>query len=338
MVCNYLESFVHSSFLQPFLERNFAAQSRFNLLSNRWTRCLTLGALTVSISSFASADDSVVHEVMPLEPVLVSPSANDDGSLVLQGPTNGGSGNSLESVQIDSIDADSQNSDTGLRVAKRPWLLEKLVGPDKEESVKMDPPLPPAGNSDPPSLGRIAPPSSEDDRWISRRTPRVHAKPANPSASVGDLDHRSARRQILSPADTETPMPLTDVGIESAESSPSLRPLRVENSKPMETFDSKVSIGSELQTDPPRRSDDSVTSRQHSVTVDKSFNQSRSQPQAILAETVPDQSIELDYAGFPKQPIKLTRSAYQMRSKMYRCLRYYHSRIKRLLPVAATGA
>ena len=135
MVCNYQESFVHPSYPCPSSSPTSAARSCLELLSNRWTRCFTFSALTVSLCSFTYADEPALKETMPLETVLVSPAGIDSGSLVLEAPSNAGS-NSDSQSQTETAGNELQDSDTGLRVAKRPWLLEKLVGPEKDKSIK----------------------------------------------------------------------------------------------------------------------------------------------------------------------------------------------------------
>ncbi|WP_162273217.1 hypothetical protein [Rubripirellula obstinata] len=306
-------------------------------------RTIAISTLTFSASSVGFVDDSAAQDTMPLETVVVvSPAVQDDGSLVLQAPTNAGSNYDSTNTSDHVAGSGSDSADTGLRVAKRPWLLEKLVGPEKDSSVKMDPPRPPVSNLDPPSLGRIEPPSlggndrlrGEDDRWISRRSSsRVHAKPASPSASVGDLNRpstrqstrqsarQSTRRRIQSPADTETPMPLTDVGIESTDTTPSLRPLRIENSKPLRSLDSTDNEAADSEPAAEFNNRQEFDQSETEVRIDDSDRQQS------LGSAGPeaDPSVEFDYAGFPKQPVKLTRSSYQMRSKMHRCLRAYYS-------------
>jgi hypothetical protein len=307
MVCNYQESFVHS-----FLPHRFSAQSgrdRQALLTWGGNR-IAFSVLLASISGFVGADDSVVQQALPLETVVVSPAVQENGSLVLQAPSNHASAGSGTDNDVQPDD-----SDTGLRVAKRPWLLEKLVGPEKVESIKMQPPQPPEGNIDPPSVGRITPPNAQDDQlsevdqWVPRQSQRVHAKPA----------------------DQEALIPLTDAGIVSAGSTPNLRPLKIENSKPLKP---------NAAAKPNTAAKPKVAKSEAALDRENLNEKSRSEPQV---ESIEDQSASnrqymgsdvqphttdttnFDFAGFPKQPIKLTRGAYQMRSKMYRCLRSYYA-------------
>ena len=61
------------------------------------------------------------------------------------------------------------NSKLEIRMARRPWLLEKLTKPKTEPSIKMDPPRPPADIPDPPSTSRIRPKAGVGDGWMKRR-------------------------------------------------------------------------------------------------------------------------------------------------------------------------
>ena len=293
MVCVYQESLV-----RPLLPTRLSGPSGrpllslFDVTANR----VAVGLLLGSLCNFVAADDSVVQEVKPLETIVVSPAIEEDGSLVLQAPTNMATDAGEETL------GDESESDTGLRVAKRPWLLEKLVGPEKDPSIKMDPPRPPAGTIDPPSLGSIVPPDGGDDQWIAR-----------PS------------RQSDRSAKPETLKPLTDVGIQTAKSMPNLRPLQINRSKPLDSSnhakpakkDSEKSFAKENHQE---------TSRGESL-AEPTENNSDSQRQYVGgdAEPQPKAEVNLDYAGFPKKPFKISRSAYRIRSKMYRCLRAYYS-------------
>jgi hypothetical protein len=306
MVCNYLESFVHSTSLKLNFWLPSLAHSSHFLLASAY-RCIALGVVTVWISSTGIADETLMQDTTTLETVVVTPVVLNDESPELDAPTNAEVQDDSVTARDNSSELDPGDTDTGLRVAKRPWLLEKLVGPEKDKTVKMDAPRPPVGILDPPSLERIEPPSlgekvqlrGEDDRWISRKSSRIHARPTKPSTNVGDLRPLDTRRRIQSPADTETPRPLTDVSLERADRVTDLRPLQIENSKPLKSFDA---------------TEDEKEAADSRVQLDN--DQSTQQD---------DRAIEFDYAGFPKQPIQLTRSAYQMRSKMHRCLRSYYS-------------
>ena len=58
------------------------------------------------------------------------------------------------------------NSTLKLRIARRPWLLEKLTTPSPKPSVKMTPPRPPAAIPDPPSMSLVVP--ENGNGWVSR--------------------------------------------------------------------------------------------------------------------------------------------------------------------------
>ncbi|TWU58691.1 hypothetical protein Poly51_14700 [Rubripirellula tenax] len=81
-----------------------------------------------------------------------------------------------------SLEAPS-NSTLELRVARRPWLLEKLINPGGSDSQSMDPPKPPTELPDPPSLGRMP------------TKPRLD----NQSIDLGDDDGWNRRGQMPAP-------------------------------------------------------------------------------------------------------------------------------------------
>jgi len=58
------------------------------------------------------------------------------------------------------------NSTLKIRIARRPWLLEKLTTPSPKPSIKMTPPRPPAAISDPPSMSLVVPESGSG--WVTR--------------------------------------------------------------------------------------------------------------------------------------------------------------------------
>ena len=179
-------------------------------------------------------------------------------------------------------------------LAKRPWLLEKLVGEGAEPSVKMDPPRPPVN---PPSIDQLVPPSNQSslppsstplsdagDGWIERQ-------------KISDVPKRLAPKKSL---------PLDEVTVEDF--------LR---NKPS---DSKRSTKSVRVGDlPPSKDQESSPSSLGQATTDQT---SKSTNDSITTSTSP--SLKLDYTGFPKKPIRLTRSVYQMRSRMQQTLRSYY--------------
>jgi hypothetical protein len=58
------------------------------------------------------------------------------------------------------------NSTLKIRVARRPWLLDKLNKPSHQPSVKMTPPRPPAAIPDPPSMSLVIPENGSG--WVTR--------------------------------------------------------------------------------------------------------------------------------------------------------------------------
>ena len=61
------------------------------------------------------------------------------------------------------------NSTLEIRMARRPWLIERLMKPSPSPSIKMNPPQPPSMVPvDPPSTDRIVPNSDAADQWARR--------------------------------------------------------------------------------------------------------------------------------------------------------------------------
>ncbi len=58
------------------------------------------------------------------------------------------------------------NSTLKIRIARRPWLLEKLTTPSPKPSIKMTPPRPPAAIPDPPSMSLVVP--ENGNGWVTR--------------------------------------------------------------------------------------------------------------------------------------------------------------------------
>jgi hypothetical protein len=304
-------------------------------------RVLGLAILLGTTATGVRADEhSDVKDQLALETVEVLPATQDADLVVLEPPANIDAGRAGETDEKTSeTSADSMDPDTGLRVARKPWLLEKLVGPKPEPSIKMNPPTPPSRVEDPPSLGRISPPESrrtlrpDQDRWTPRRQRNLHAKPSR--QSLGSERQSGDRRIPLSDAPT-----INSAAQDSNQLSGGLRPLLVENSKPLNA-DAESPNRSEPNRSEPNRSEPSRSepSRSEPSATPRPEDGNRSAPKDSIqqikeADPRPDSNqvaddavapLELDYAGFPKQPIKLTRSAYRMRRQMYQCLRHYHS-------------
>ena len=64
------------------------------------------------------------------------------------------------------------NSTLKIRIARRPWLLEKLMTPSAKPSIKMTPPRPPTAIPDPPSMSLVVPESGSG--WVTRGRVKTH--------------------------------------------------------------------------------------------------------------------------------------------------------------------
>ncbi len=64
------------------------------------------------------------------------------------------------------------NSTLKIRIARRPWLLEKLTTPSPKPSIKMTPPRPPAAIPDPPSMSFVVP--EDGSGWVTRGRVKTH--------------------------------------------------------------------------------------------------------------------------------------------------------------------
>ncbi|MDA8743101.1 hypothetical protein N9N28_00585 [Rubripirellula amarantea] len=206
------------------------------------------------------------------------------------------------------------------RIAKRPWLLEKLTGGNREESVKMDPPHPPL--ADPPSLSKIAPPNIVgdlplDDGWMERQN----------GNHVGVNRPHTLKRQAKA-----EPLPLTDVVVEDPTADQLRDPqLRSPEDASVKVAPPESSAAKPLAT-PPRTTQPRTTKSR-----DTTARTTRSRTAQPLVEQKPQPTEEVevneqepatsnfDYAGYPLDEIRLTRSVYQMRNAMYRTLRSYYA-------------
>ncbi len=61
------------------------------------------------------------------------------------------------------------NSTLEIRIARRPWLFERLTKPEPAPSIKMNPPRPPRQVAETPTAKRIVPESIADS-WVRRGT------------------------------------------------------------------------------------------------------------------------------------------------------------------------
>ena len=90
------------------------------------------------------------------------------------------------------------NSTLEIRVARRPWLLEKLSGKRTEPSQKMNPPRPPADLPDPPSMSRIVP----ELRAPVGQTPASRSVPLHDpkqSPTYADVPEQANQKESVEP-------------------------------------------------------------------------------------------------------------------------------------------
>jgi hypothetical protein len=143
------------------------------------------------------------------------------------------------------------NSTLEIRVARRPWLLEKLTNPKQQPSVKMDPPRPPRELPDPPSMLKATPETGPSDGWESRlrsqpesrveTQPSPDPQPVNTAPRfVGPPSPVNRLREVEEPA-------LPDGPAELAESAADSDAMRLEPFEP--TVDTKLSPAPEAAED-----------------------------------------------------------------------------------------
>ncbi len=103
-----------------------------------------------------------------------------------------------EAAVAEMVLAAPGNSTLEMRIARRPWLLEKLLNPGASEANKMTPPAPPKALPDPPSLNRLPSKPSftqgpidlgddGEDGWQTRgqtRAPKLETAEQEPSLSL----------------------------------------------------------------------------------------------------------------------------------------------------------
>ena len=94
------------------------------------------------------------------------------------------------------------NSTLKIRIARRPWLLEKLTTPSPKPSIKMTPPRPPAAIPDPPSMSLVVPENGSG--WVTRgrvKTQVPHyadlkVEPEQTSSQAVESEDLNANQQI----------------------------------------------------------------------------------------------------------------------------------------------
>ena len=158
------------------------------------------------------------------------------------------------------------NSTLEIRVARRPWLLEKLTTPSPKPSIKMTPPRPPASISDPPSISLVVP--ENGNGWVTRGrvTSRVPV--------YADLKQES-QQPTTEETDSSTPTPQT-----SPETTPSASttPPTDDTSQPNASVPTKGDAKGDTKGDPVVTSKGVVTSKD----TDKA---SKSGPDEVKPET-----------------------------------------------------
>ncbi|WP_146532974.1 hypothetical protein [Rubripirellula reticaptiva] len=132
------------------------------------------------------------------------------------------------------------NSTLELRVARRPWLLDKLMNPGGSDAEKMDPPSPPAELPDPPSLGRLpARPSysnesidvgvDPNDGWRTRgqiSVPRLNAVDQQPTLRAVEPTQEASMRAATNGVPLLAAPQTTSPQATSPRVAPSQAPLR----------------------------------------------------------------------------------------------------------------
>ncbi len=247
------------------------------------------------------------------------------------------------------------NSTIEIRVARRPWLLEKFSKPKTEPSIKMNPPRPPAEIKDPPSMSGQSPPQnagtwmrrgesidtrvdrleafdqtephaapvleapgSKPDYTRNRKPPGTTSSPtvSAPSAGLPGLGGNALRGESH---DGETPR---DVKTEAA-NAPSDETSTVPSD--VEIRDLKIQRdGTPLENDEKSESE-SKDSEDSSADPSQSKSPSPS-PGKYVGSDTEDDAPDLDYSGFPKSPVRMTRSMQQMKNSLRSCLRYFYAR------------
>ena len=276
-----------------------------------------------------------------------TPAATAEGGLQLLAPGNAPAAESRLSTD------EAANSTLEMRVARRPWLLEKLTKPKPAPSVKMNPPKPPKELPDPPSMSRFTPrqaptqsvPHSDLPLQLNPSDPDAGTPPAyvesktptaNPFAGDEPISSPSApaeAQRILRPK-ANNAAPSTSSAATEARSTNALRD--------PDTPDELADVAVEPEHVADEVTDEAISIRRPRIGRDGSPSEAEQEPARVtdgMAQSdVPDRtesteaaapvepSIPLDYAGYPKQKIKLTNTAYRMRNTIRQTLAYHYSR------------
>lgn len=269
------------------------------------------------------------------------------------------------------------NSTLEIRVARRPWLLEKLTGPKTEPSIKMTPPSPPEGaaiQTDPPSLGKPIL-SGEDLGWqlrkhagVAAENPTQSLRP-NQTASESKLKLLIPAPQSSKPSTADTNAPTADSELPAiAEGSASEMDESGESDADPVSVDQNESIVDDTPPIEPPGEVEQIRVRELRIDVDgtplnsytesgptrqdrndaiETANEAANDALELNSESLdaaddegsangarvgdldPEPyapGVELDYTGFPKQPLQLNRSVRSMYGMMRACLQYYYAR------------
>lgn len=237
-----------------------------------------------------------------------------------------------------------------LRVARRPWLLEKLSGKKTEPSQKMDPPQPPVELPDPPSMSRIIPKVAVDQTQQPDRSGKANQGPSYADVPHQDVevDWTKPKNIRARPAPLRDPLPrpksisdraslqLVEPPQSETESTPSeihsqltevaIRELRIEgDGSPVQGSQSHESEADK----PPQYVGDleePATIEEEPATIEEEPATIEEEPVAVEALAPQTPKRPLDYTGHPREPIELTRDVMRLQGMMQKCLSYYYSR------------
>ncbi len=123
-------------------------------LENRRRLVHWLAAASLCLSDVCNADSPPVEVPVirtTVAPIRAPAQAGPTAPVAVEPPVSGTE--SADTIEL----VPPGNSTLEIRVARRPWLLEKLSGKSTKPSQKMNPPRPPADLADPPSMSRIFP-------------------------------------------------------------------------------------------------------------------------------------------------------------------------------------
>ncbi|QDT07822.1 hypothetical protein K227x_62510 [Rubripirellula lacrimiformis] len=212
-------------------------QRSLPLSSKRRYLCAIL-ATGLACGSASQSDAQEVRLIAPSQAKLVAPQPDASQPPSANTSTAGTTAADAPAARIataPSSDADHGgemmlnapgNSTLEMRLARRPWLLEKLMNPGGSDSESADVPKPPADLPDPPSLNRLVPKPvdrspidhGDDDGGWRIRQPSA-ASPLNPAPQQPSLrlvepqqtapravENTTQQRPILVPA-IAAPMP-----------------------------------------------------------------------------------------------------------------------------------